>query len=206
MLPRNNISTLISKAPTSFQVLHRPLYATQQERNEHLRFCTQARTLGRVRQKDSQQHIVARSINNGGHSAMESNAMVLYVDNNPRSRRLLAHLLEECGFEVVARGDPAEALELCRTQSFDLALVDYEMPLMTGAQLAKRIKSVHPDLPVVMVSGCTALPPSELLSVDAHFGSRTSLDDLFDTMKMLIHTKPIAAAKVPEGLPWVDST
>jgi CheY-like chemotaxis protein len=137
---------------------------------------------------------------------MERNAMVLYVDNNPRSRRVLAHLLEGCGFEVVARGDPAEALELCRTQSFDLALVDYEMPLMTGAQLAKRIKSLHRDLPVVMISGCSALPPSELLSVDAHFGSRTCLDDLFDTMKMLIHTKPIAAANVPEGLPWVDST
>jgi hypothetical protein len=151
-------------------------------------------------------YVFARKLAQGGHSAMESNAMVLYVDNNPRSRRVLAHLLEECGFEVVARGDPAEALELCRTQSFDLALVDYEMPLMTGAQLAKRIKSVHPDLPVVMISGCTALPPSELLSVDAHFGSRTCLDDLFDTMKMLIHTKPIAAANVPEGLPWVDST
>jgi CheY-like chemotaxis protein len=206
VLPHNNISALISKAdfvPGSSSARFTQL---NQERNEHLRFCTQARTLDRVRQKDSQQHIVAGSINNGGHSAMESNAMVLYVDNNPRSRRLLAHLLEECGFAVVARGDPAEALELCRTQSFDLALVDYEMPLMTGAQLAKRIKSVHPDLPVVMISGCTALPPSELLSVDAHFGSRTSLDDLFDTMKMLIHTKPIAAANVPEGLSWVDST
>ena len=73
---------------------------------------------------------------------MEGNAIVLYVDDNPRSRRLLTHLLQECGLEVVARGDPAEALELCRTQHFSLALVDYEMPSITGARLAGEIKSL----------------------------------------------------------------
>ena len=118
---------------------------------------------------------------------MERRAIVLYVDNNPNSRRLLAHLLEECGFDVAARGDPTEALELSRTQPFDLALIAYRMAQMSGSELARRIKSRHPDLPVVMISGCAHLPPSDLVFVDAHFGSGTSFDELSATMRMLSH-------------------
>jgi CheY-like chemotaxis protein len=137
---------------------------------------------------------------------MESNTVVLYVDDNPRSRRLLTHLLEECGCEVVARRNPTEALELCRTQPFGLALVDYDMASMTGAQLARAIKLLHPDLPVVMISGCAALPPNELACADAHFGSGTSFDDLVDTLKMLTHRTPFATGEAKFTTSWADST
>src|ERR1035438_3069476 len=68
---------------------------------------------------------------------MDDRATVLYVDDNPKSSQLLAHVLEECGFRVIAKNDPAEALALCRRPGFDLALLDYEMPAITGAQLAR---------------------------------------------------------------------
>jgi CheY-like chemotaxis protein len=137
---------------------------------------------------------------------MENGAVVLYVDHKPGSRRILALLLEQSGFKVVVTGNSNEAVELCRSQPFDLALVNYDLPLVNGAALAKQMKSLQPDLPVIVISGRSALPPNELLHVDAYFGSRTSLDDLFHTMRMLSQFKPPAAGHGRPGPSWADST
>jgi len=120
---------------------------------------------------------------------MDTRTNILYVDDNPRTSRLLAGVLEQCHFRVIAKNDPAEALALCRRCSFDLALLDYEMPAMSGARLAREIKFLIPDLPVVLISGRTEIPSPELEFVDAHFGFGTSLDDLLWTMRILATPK-----------------
>ena len=93
---------------------------------------------------------------------MENRTTVLYVDDNPKSSRLLTSVLEECGFRVIAKNDPVEALVLCRKTYFDLALLDYEMPAMPGSKLAQEIKFLAPDVPVVLISSRSTLPSSEL--------------------------------------------
>jgi len=120
---------------------------------------------------------------------MENRTTVLYVDDNPKSSRLLASVLEECGFRVIAKNDPIEALALCQRTYFDLALLDYEMPAMSGSKLAQEIKILAPDVPVVLISSRSALPTSELAFVDAHFGFGTALDDLLWTMRILVRPK-----------------
>jgi CheY-like chemotaxis protein len=151
---------------------------------------------------------------------MENKTTVLYVDDNPKSSRLLTSVLEECGFRVITKNNPIEALALCKRRYFDLALVDYEMPLMSGPLLAQEIKSLTPDVPVVMISGRASLPPSELVFVDAHFGFGTALDDLLFKMRVL--TRPTPAGVSDQLLPnhlladhragpremtqWADST
>ncbi len=50
------------------------------------------------------------------------------------------------------------------------------MPFLSGSQLAKEIKSLAPNVPIVLISGYAALAASEL--VDAHFGRDTVLDNL----------------------------
>jgi CheY-like chemotaxis protein len=129
---------------------------------------------------------------------MDNRITVLYVDDNPKSSRLLTSVLEECGFRVITRNDPIEALALCRRTYFDLALLDYEMPSMTGAKLAREIKYLMPDIPVVLISGRTAIPQAELEFVDAHFGFGTSLDDLLWTMRILV---PARVVVQKDGVP-----
>jgi len=123
---------------------------------------------------------------------MDERTTVLYVDDNPKSSRLLASVLEECGFKIISQNDPVEALTLCRRTGFDLALLDYEMPAMSGAKLAREIKHLMPDVPVVLISGRTSIPPAELEFVDAHFGFGTALDDLLWTMRILVPPKVVA--------------
>lgn len=124
---------------------------------------------------------------------MDTRTTLLYVDDNPKSSRLLTSVLEECGFRVISKNDPEEALALCRRTSFDLALLDYEMPAMTGARLAREIKYLMPDIPVVLISSRSTMPQTELEFVDAHFGFGTALDDLLWTMRILVRPQVIQA-------------
>lgn len=137
---------------------------------------------------------------------MENRTTVIYVDDNPKSSRLLTSVLEESGFRVIAKNDPLEALSLCRRTYFDLALLDYEMPLMSGSKLAQEIKFLVPDVPVVLISGRSTLPPTELAFVDAHFGFGTSLDDLLWTMRILVQPKVVRIGDQRAMTQWADST
>ena len=103
---------------------------------------------------------------------------------------------------MLSSGDPVEALSRIRTISFDLALLDYQMPNLTGAQLAQKIKSTKPDVPVVLISGFSALPPFELIFVDAHVGRGATLDELLDTIHSLIHPRFAFAEKSFSRRDW----
>ncbi|MGA9353041.1 MAG: response regulator [Terriglobales bacterium] len=134
---------------------------------------------------------------------MDERTTVLYVDDNPKSSRLLAGVLEECGFKIISKNDPLEALALCRRASFDLALLDYEMPAISGTQLARQIKHLMPDIPIVLISGRTSIPAAELQFVDAHFGFGTALDDLLWSMRILVPPKVVPRAIEEPGPPPV---
>jgi len=142
----------------------------------------------------------------GGWKSMRTEqTTVFYVDDNAKSRRLLTVILRESGFEVITASDPVEALELCKRISFDLALLDHQMPKMTGSQLAQEIKFLAPDTPVVLISGKSALPTADLVFVDAHVGSGTTLAELLDVLRMLVPPKlPIVQPYRSES--WADST
>jgi CheY-like chemotaxis protein len=131
-------------------------------------------------------------------------AVILYVDDNPKARRLLTGVLSHFGFKVIAVSDPSEALRSYRNARFDLALLDYEMPFMSGSELAQELKVFAPDIPVVLISGYSTLPASELSSVDVHFGRGTALDDLVHTMWKLIRSKPIN--EIGHSGAWADPT
>lgn len=141
---------------------------------------------------------------------MENRTRVLYVDDNPKSSRLLSVVLEECGFRVIVKNDPLEALVLCKLTDFDLALLDYEMPAMSGARLAREIKRFLPRIPVILISGRLKLPAAELAFADAHFGFGTALDDLLWTMRILAEPKLVSMdSHRPDQTAmtrWADST
>lgn len=78
---------------------------------------------------------------------------LLVVDDEVEFLEALAERLEMRDFNVrtVTSGD--EALALCRTEKFDLALIDLKMPGMDGRELLDRIKSEHEFLEVIILTG-----------------------------------------------------
>jgi PAS domain S-box-containing protein len=70
---------------------------------------------------------------------------VLVVDDNALNRELALELLLMAGVEAEAVEGGREALDLLARQSFDAALLDVQMPVMDGYELARAIRSRMPD-------------------------------------------------------------
>ena len=66
---------------------------------------------------------------------------ILVVDDNLFNRELLSRHLERQGHEVRAAADGLAALELLRSEPFDVAIIDVMMPGMNGYQLLERMRA-----------------------------------------------------------------
>jgi CheY-like chemotaxis protein len=78
---------------------------------------------------------------------------ILVVDDNSDVRSVVARMLADAG-HIVESGDAALALELeARGQRFDVLLTDMVMPHVSGVELAARLQSANPALPVVFMTG-----------------------------------------------------
>ncbi|MFO7742676.1 MAG: response regulator transcription factor [Anaerolineae bacterium] len=78
---------------------------------------------------------------------------VLIVDDQPAFRRQLGRLLRQAGLSVVAEagGIPEAELEVC-TEKPDLAVVGLMLPGVDGIEGIARLKAVHSELRVILVS------------------------------------------------------
>lgn len=79
---------------------------------------------------------------------------VLLADDHALVRRGVRLILDgEPDLEVVAEaGDGAEAIEMARTHTVDLAVLDVAMPRMTGLQAARELSARHPGLRILMLT------------------------------------------------------
>ncbi len=80
---------------------------------------------------------------------------VLLIDDEPSILEALQQMLERLGYKVDARRSSIEALKVFRAapDEFDLVITDYTMPEMTGADLAKAVMDIRPDVPVILCTG-----------------------------------------------------
>ena len=77
---------------------------------------------------------------------------VLLVDDEPSLRLTLTEFLKRAGYEVFAAPDFQSAL-LLRDNSFDVAVIDINLPGRSGIELLQVINSRHPYVPVIMITG-----------------------------------------------------
>ncbi len=78
---------------------------------------------------------------------------ILVVDDNVDAAESIAEALELLGNRVRVAHDGLEALRMARENVPDLALLDIGLPVIDGYELAQRLRSEHPDLRMVAVSG-----------------------------------------------------
>lgn len=79
---------------------------------------------------------------------------VLLVDDDPDVRTVSGQILEDLGCEVEAADSGEAALDLARGGVvFQAALIDFAMPGLNGGETARRLRTLSPGLPVVLMSG-----------------------------------------------------
>lgn len=82
---------------------------------------------------------------------------VLIVDDEERFRITATAALQKRGFEVSAVAGGAEALEELRHNGADVVVLDVKMPEMDGNETLREIKTLRPDLQVIMLTGHAAM-------------------------------------------------
>lgn len=93
-------------------------------------------------------------------SAGVSSLKILAVDDDPLTLMNMVVMLEDLGHDVTEATSGRSALEIyTANDDWDLVVTDHSMPGMTGSELARQLRQVRPDLPIVLASGYTDLPP-----------------------------------------------
>jgi CheY-like chemotaxis protein len=84
-----------------------------------------------------------------------SGELVLVVDDEEQVRTTLGHSLEQYGYRVLHAAGGAEAVELLRVHTDDVAVVltDMMMPGVDAPTMVRRIHAIAPDLPIIAASG-----------------------------------------------------
>ena len=84
--------------------------------------------------------------------------IILLIDDEPSIRRSVAGYLEDMDHEVLQAGNGQEGLDILRErQDVDLVMVDLAMPVMDGFTFIAFAVDVHPDLPIIVLSGAGVL-------------------------------------------------
>jgi len=110
---------------------------------------------------------------------------LLCVDDEKVLVLLTAEILATQGYRVTALCNPLEAVEVCHRENIELAVLDYQMPEMTGTRLAARLKNTRSKVKVVLFTGELQVPASELSPVDAVVSKSDGVDVLVATVNSL---------------------
>ncbi len=95
---------------------------------------------------------------------------ILVVDDDKEASLAIARALEHIGHVAVRAGHAQEALGVIAAQSFDVLLVDYRMPDMTGLDLITLLRQEGCKTPAIMMTGHFATEdrvPAEQLGICA---------------------------------------
>jgi len=77
---------------------------------------------------------------------------LLIVEDDLSLHRMLTWEFEDLGYSVCAKTSCAEAIAAVKTQQFDMALLDYNLPDGVGLDLLQPIRRQNPGLPVILCS------------------------------------------------------
>ena len=111
---------------------------------------------------------------------------ILLVEDERGARESIKLLLTIDRHHVVEATEGAEAVELLKSQTFDLAILDYFMPGMRGSELALHIRKVAPALPILMITAYLEKLSETDKPVDAVIGKPFNVEELRRTITKLL--------------------
>lgn len=130
------------------------------------------------------------------------NGLLLWADDEMELLRPHVLFLENKGYEVVTVTNGQDALDQCRERTFDLILLDENMPGLSGLETLAQIKEMSPAVPVVMVT-----KSEEENIMDQAIGSKiadylikpVNPHQILLTLKKNIHQRDILTEKTDTG-------
>jgi len=121
-------------------------------------------------------------------------ARVLLVDDEVQQLAVRAHVMRASGLSVITASGPIEAIRILAggIKKIEIAILDYDMPVMNGCVLAGLIRFIRPRLKIILYSGAIDIAQSKMASVDAFVPKGDTLGTLIN--QVVLFTQATAGA------------
>lgn len=130
-----------------------------------------------------------------------TNKRVLIVDDNKTNRMILCKQMNQWGAIPHAISHPEQVIDhLRQTPPYDIALLDYQMPCLTGADLAKEIQALpdYPHPPVIILSSAHETVEAHS-SINTRMSKPVKMGRLLSEMQILLHNKKPIPPSTPSN-------
>jgi CheY-like chemotaxis protein len=102
----------------------------------------------------------------------QGHGSILFVDDEPTLAHMTAEMLSCLGYEATVHTSSVEALKVFQAApwQYDVVITDQTMPVMTGEHLARELRRIRPDIPIILCSGFShtmTASKAQTLSIDA---------------------------------------
>jgi len=122
-------------------------------------------------------------------SAAEEAPTALVVDDEPLVRQFFSTVLRREGWSVLEAADAVAALAVANAERLDLLVTDFDLPAVSGVSLARQLRAMDEDLPVLVVSGHPdAARSTRILHGRTAFAAKpVAIDLLVSTIGSIVH-------------------
>lgn len=118
--------------------------------------------------------------------------VLLCIDDQAAYLPARKAFLELRGYEVFTAASGPEGLAILKQRRVDCVVLDYRMPVMDGAEVARQIRRMRQSPPIIMFSGVPQeIPPSVRTLVDALVMKGRDLSALLDALEALLPRQAI---------------
>ena len=106
-----------------------------------------------------------------------SGMKILCVEDHPEDMAILTAALAGIGYEVMPASNGGQAIDLFTKQAVDGVLLEDNLPDATGTTLRTKLKSIHPDIPVLLFAGVGGQTKFMLRFLDAYLRNAERVGD-----------------------------
>lgn len=123
--------------------------------------------------------------------ALANGSKVLIVDDDPDVREVTAAMLRDLGYTVLEAGSGGAAFDLLeRERLIDLVVMDFAMPGMNGAEVARQAKIKRPAMPVLFITGFADRAAIADIEGALVIGKPFTRDELADKVEQVLTQRP----------------
>lgn len=118
---------------------------------------------------------------------------VLIVDDQYGIRLLLSEIFTKDGYQTFQAANGKAAIEIVKSESLDIVLLDMKLPGMDGLEILKHIKKIDNQMKVVMMTAygeLDMLEEAKSYGVINHFTKPFDIDELRNAVKEVLTEEP----------------